>query len=53
MDYYWPRMSKDVQDILRRCATCQVPKSHLLLQGLYTPILVPTAPWVGVSMDFI
>jgi len=24
--YYCPRMSKDVQDILKRCATCQVAK---------------------------
>jgi len=51
--YYWPGMSKDVQDILKRCATCQVAKSHLLPQGLYTPLPVPTAPWVDVSMDFI
>jgi len=51
--YYWAGMSKDVQDILKRCATCQVAKSHLLPQGLYTPLPVPTAPWVDVSMDFI
>ena len=46
-------MSKDMQDILRRCATCQVAKSHLLPQGLYTMLLVLTAPWVNVSMDFV
>ena len=51
--YYWPGMSKDVQDILKRCATCQVAKSDLLLQGLYTPLPIPTAPCVDVSMDFI
>jgi len=51
--YYWPGMSKDVQDILKRCATCQVAKSHLLPQGLYTPLPVPSAPWIDVSMDFI
>jgi len=28
-------------------------KSHLLPQGLYTPLPVPTQPWVNVSMDFI
>jgi len=42
-----------VQDVLRRCATCQMAKSHLLPQGLYTPLPVPTQPWVEVSMDFI
>jgi len=51
--YYWPSMDKDVQDILRRCATCQIAKSYSLPQGLYTPLPIPTSPWVDVSMDFI
>jgi len=28
--YYWPGISKDLQDILRRCAMCQLAKSHSL-----------------------
>ena len=28
--YYWSHMDKDVQDVIRRCATCQVAKSCLL-----------------------
>jgi len=51
--YYWPGMEKDVQDILKRCGTCQAAKSHTLPHGLYTPLPVPTLPWVDVSMDFI
>jgi len=51
--YYCPGMEKDVQDVLRRCSTCQMAKSHLLPQGLYTPLPIPTQPWVDVSMDFI
>jgi len=51
--YYWPGMEKDVQDVLRRCAACQMAKSHLLPQGLYNPLPVPNQPWVDVSMDFI
>ena len=51
--YYYPGMDKAVQDILRRCGTLQVAKSHSLPHGLYTPLPVPTLPWVGVSMDFI
>jgi len=42
--YYWPGMEKDVQDILRRCGTCQAAKSHTLPHGLYTPLPVPTIP---------
>jgi len=34
-------------------ATCQMAKSHLLPQGLYTSLPIPTQPWVDVSMDFI
>ena len=51
--YYWPSTEKDVQDVFQRGVTCQIVKSHLLPQGLYTPLPVPTQPWVDVSMDFI
>ena len=51
--YYWPSMDKDVQDILRRCVTSQIAKSHSLPQGLYTPLPVPISPWVDVSTDFM
>jgi len=51
--YYWPNMSKDIQDVLRRCATYQVAKSHLLSHGIYTPLPVSTMPWVDITMDFI
>jgi len=51
--YYWARMSKDVQDIMKKCTTCRMYKSHLLSQGFYTPLLVLTLPWVDISMDFI
>jgi len=51
--YYWPGMEKEVQDILWRCRTCQASKSHILLHDLYTPLQVPTLPWIDVSMDFI
>ena len=51
--YYWLGMEKDVQDVLRRCATCQMAKSHVLPQGLHTPLPFPTQPWVDVSIEFI
>jgi len=46
-------MLKDIQDILRRCSTCQMAKSHSLAQGLYTPLPTPQGPWLDVSMDFV
>jgi len=51
--YYWPGMEKDIQDIIRRCSTCEIAKSHSLPQGLYMPLPIPTLTWVDVSMDFI
>jgi len=51
--FYWPNLAKDVQDILKRCATCQAAKSHSPPQGLYMPLPIPTSPWEDVSMDFI
>lgn len=51
--YFWRGMSKDVQDILKRCATCQAAKSHTLPQCLYTPLPIPQAPCTDVSMDFV
>jgi len=51
--YYWPSMDKNIQDILRRCATCQMAKSPSIPQVLYTPLPVPTSPSIDVSMDFI
>jgi len=51
--YYWPHMLKDIQDIVKRCSTCHVAKSHSLSNGLYTPLPTPQGPWLGVSMDFV
>jgi len=51
--YYWPSMSKGVQDVLKRCATCQVAKSHSLPHDFYMPLPIPTLPWEDVSMDFV
>jgi len=28
--YFWPHMLKDVQDLIKRCATCQMSKSYVL-----------------------
>ncbi|XP_074303235.1 uncharacterized protein LOC141637674 [Silene latifolia] len=50
--FYWPKMSKDVQEIVAKCVVCQKAKSTFN-KGLYTPLPVPTQPWNEVSMDFI
>ncbi|GKV46466.1 hypothetical protein SLEP1_g53447 [Rubroshorea leprosula] len=36
-----------------RCITCKQAKSRVLPHGLYTPLPIPTEPWVDISMDFV
>jgi hypothetical protein len=51
--FFWPRMTRDVTRICGRCITCRKAKSKVLSHGLYTPLLVPSEPWVDISMDFV
>ncbi|XP_074265617.1 uncharacterized protein LOC141588060 [Silene latifolia] len=50
--FYWPRMNKDVQEIVAKCVVCQKAKSTFT-KGLYTPLPRTVQPWNEVSMDFI
>jgi hypothetical protein len=51
--FYWPKMRRDVERFVQRCITCHKAKSKLNPHGLYTPLLVPSAPWENISMDFV
>ncbi|MGL6248430.1 MAG: DDE-type integrase/transposase/recombinase, partial [Culicoidibacterales bacterium] len=54
MEFYWPRMTVDVQQYVASCLRCQSAKS--LCQkpaGLLQPIETPTRRWESISMDFI
>jgi hypothetical protein len=51
--FYWPTMRRDVQRIVQRCIACNKAKLKLNPHGLYTPLRVPSAPWKGISMDFV
>jgi hypothetical protein len=51
--FFWPKMKRDVERFCARCITCRQAKSRVLPHGLYTPLLVPSAPWVDISMDFV
>jgi len=46
--FFWPKMRKDVTRICGRNA-----KSMVLPHGLYTPLPVPSEPWLDISMDFV
>ena len=46
-------MKKDVEKVCSKCITCKQAKSKVMPHGLYTPLSIPTSPWVDLSMDFI
>ena len=51
--FFWPRIRRDVERYVARCATCQKAKSRLNPHGLYMPLPVPSTPWTDISMDFV
>ncbi|KAF7821688.1 Transposon Ty3-G Gag-Pol polyprotein [Senna tora] len=51
--FFWPKMKHDVGRICAKCITCRKAKSRVLPHGLYTPLPVPSEPWVDISMDFV
>ena len=51
--FYWPHMKWDVERICGRCVTCRQAKSRVQPNGLYTPLPIPSSPWIDISMDFV
>jgi hypothetical protein len=50
--FYWQKKKRDVKRVCARRVTCRQAKYRVLPHGLYTPLPVPNAPWVNISMDF-
>ncbi|GAB2279375.1 hypothetical protein Dimus_039348 [Dionaea muscipula] len=51
--FFWPHMKKDVERVCDRCITYRQAKSRVQPHGLYTPLPIPTDPWIDLSMDFV
>ena len=43
---FQPKMKRDVERACARCITYRQAKSRVLPHGLYTPLPIPSAPWV-------
>ena len=52
-DYFWSRMTKDVERHVQRCQVCQKRKGTATNASLYLPLPVPNKPWEYISMDFV
>ena len=46
-------MKTNVERICGRCVTCRQAKSRVQPHGLYTPLPIPSKPWIDISMDFV
>jgi hypothetical protein len=46
-------MKRDVERICEKCITCKHAKSKLKPHGLYTPLPIPSEPWIDISMDIV
>eukprot|EP00268_Persea_americana_P067965 TRINITY_DN9411_c0_g1_i1.p1 TRINITY_DN9411_c0_g1~~TRINITY_DN9411_c0_g1_i1.p1 ORF type:complete len:151 (+),score=14.57 TRINITY_DN9411_c0_g1_i1:3739-4191(+) len=51
--FYWLSLKRDVVRMIERGRTCQLAKQRKQNMRLYTPLLVPPAPWQDISMDFV
>ena len=51
--FYWPHMKNDVETICGKYITCRQTKSRVQPHGLYTPLPIPSEPWIDISMDFV
>jgi len=52
--YWWPRMSRDVEEYVRACELCVRTKSpRSLPQGFLQPLPVPFRAWSDISVDYI
>lgn len=47
------KLTNDVAHFVEWCHVCQRSKESLTNAGLHTPLPIPEASWVDVSMNFV
>ena len=51
--FYWPGMSRSIQQFVKTCDRCQRVKGSRVKAALLQSLPVPEQPWWDISMDFI
>ena len=51
--FTWANLRKDVQDICRKCPTCQKSKKHTIKYGHLKPKEAEVTPWETLCVDLI
>src|SRR5215813_10123300 len=53
-DYWWPRMSREIEEYVRACELCVRTKaSRIAPPGFLQPLPVPFRAWSDISVDYI
>jgi len=53
-DFYWPAMKSEIRKYVAGCELCHRIKAlHHASYGLNMPLLPPSRPWEGLTMDFV
>jgi hypothetical protein len=53
-EYWWPRMSRDVEEYVKACELCvRTKSSRLAPQGFLQPLALPFRAWSDISVDYI
>jgi hypothetical protein len=53
-NFWWPKMDQEIIEYIRSCLECQKDKAiHHKPYGLLSPLELPYAPWISITIDFI
>jgi len=52
-NFYWPHKRKHADKHCKSCIACMKAKFRVQPHALYTPLPIPSKPWVDISMDFV